>query len=62
MADRKRGRYMTTPSGLIRKNVYLPPDVEEELREAAHRRRRSESDLIRQGVVELLERLREEDQ
>lgn len=50
---------MTTSGGLVRKVVYLPPEVEEELRDLAHGLRRTESDLIREAVAEHLQRLRE---
>lgn len=55
---RRSGKYSTTPGGLRRKVVYLPPEVEEELRDTAHRLERTESDLIREAVKAYLGRLR----
>lgn len=57
--DRPRGKYATTPGGLVRKVAYLPPDVAEELRETAHQLRLRESELIREAVKKHLRRLRE---
>lgn len=50
---------METPGGLVRLIVYLPPELEHELRDVAHDQRRSKSDLIREAVAEHLRRLRE---
>ncbi|HSL84718.1 MAG TPA: CopG family transcriptional regulator [Thermoanaerobaculia bacterium] len=50
---------METPGGLIRLIVYLTPELEEELRDLAHERRRSKSEMIREAVAEHLKRLRE---
>ena len=41
--------------------VYLPPDVEKDLRETAFQSERSESEILRTAVVEYLRRLKEED-
>ena len=41
--------------------VYLPPEVEAELREAAHRFERTESDLLREALKEYLKRLKKEE-
>ena len=55
--ERRRGKYATTAGGLRRKVVYLPPEVEEQLRAAAYRLERTESDLLRQAIQEFLKRL-----
>ncbi len=59
MTGPARGKGMETPGGLVRLIVYLPPDLEGELRDVAHDQRRSKSDLIREAVREHLRRLRE---
>lgn len=46
--------YGTTSGGLLRKRVYLPPEMEAELRELAYRERRSESDILREALQEYL--------
>jgi len=46
----------TTAGGLIRRNVYLPPEYAEKLRALSERLYRSESDLIRDAIREYLER------
>jgi len=58
---RRGGKYFKTRGGLIRKVVYLPPEVETELRETAFRLERSESEILRTAVVEYLRRLKEDD-
>lgn len=45
-----------TPGGLIRRVVYLPPELAEQLQDLAERRYRAESDLIREAVREYIER------
>lgn len=45
-----------TPGGLIRRVVYLPPELAELLQDLSARRYRAESDLIREAVREYLER------
>ena len=45
-----------TPGGLIRRVVYLPPELAEQLQSLAERRYRAESDLIREAVREYVER------
>jgi predicted DNA-binding protein len=60
-AERRKGKYATTSGGLRRKVVYLPPEAEAELREAAHRLERTESDLLREALREYLDRLRGEE-
>lgn len=45
-----------TPGGLIRRVVYLPPELAQELQDLAERRFRAESDLIREAVREFVER------
>lgn len=45
-----------TPGGLIRRNVYLPPELAEQLRELSEELYRPESDLIREAIREYLER------
>jgi predicted DNA-binding protein len=59
MGERRKGKHFTTAGGLVRKVVYLPPNLEDELRDLAHELRRTESDLIREAVAEHLRRLRE---
>jgi hypothetical protein len=41
-------------SGLVRKNFWLPEEVEELLRRKSFEERRSQSDLIREGLERLL--------
>jgi Arc/MetJ-type ribon-helix-helix transcriptional regulator len=48
---------MRTPGGLVRTVLYLPEELKEALRDLAHRERRSESDVLRQALRELLDRL-----
>lgn len=45
-----------TPGGLVRRVVYLPPELAEQLRDLSQRLYRPESDLIREAVRELLAR------
>jgi metal-responsive CopG/Arc/MetJ family transcriptional regulator len=45
-----------TSGGLIRRVVYLPPELAEQLQDLARRRYRAESDLIREAVREYVER------
>jgi len=45
-----------TPGGLIRRVVYLPPELAELLQDLAERRCRAEADLIREAVREDIER------
>jgi metal-responsive CopG/Arc/MetJ family transcriptional regulator len=46
----------TTPGGLIRRNVYLPRELVEQLQALSERLYRPESDLIREAVREYLAR------
>jgi hypothetical protein len=46
-----------TPGGLVRKCCYLDPEEAERLRRVAFRLERSESDLLREGIADLLDRL-----
>lgn len=48
------GKFATTTGGLRRKVVYLPPEIEEALRDLAHEERLSESELVRQALQEFL--------
>jgi hypothetical protein len=56
---RTKGKYHSTPGGLIRKVAYLEPEAAAELRELAHRIERPESDLIREAVRDFLRKARE---
>ena len=51
---------MTTSGGLVRTVLYLPEAMKEELRDLAHRERRSESDVLREALRAYLERGGEE--
>lgn len=55
---RPKGKYHSTPGGLVRKVAYLEPELAAELREVAHQQERPESDLIREAVREHLKKLR----
>lgn len=48
------GKHATTGGGLRRKVVYLPPEIEEALRDLAHEERISESEVLRQALQEYL--------
>lgn len=54
----KGGETTKIAGGLQRTVVYLPPEVEEELRDTAHWLECTESDLIREAVKAYLVRLR----
>ena len=60
MAARKSKRIpevkSRTPGGLIRRVVYLPPELAEQLQDFSTRRYRPESDLVREAIREYLER------
>jgi hypothetical protein len=47
----------STSGGLVRKCCYLDPEEARRLRRAAFDLERSESDLMREAVMELLDRL-----
>lgn len=47
----------STSGGLVRKSTYLDPEDARRLRRAAFELERSESDLLREAVVDLLDRL-----
>lgn len=53
----KRRPKPTTPGGLVRKCTYLDPEEADRLRRLAFELERSESDLMREGLSELLDRL-----
>lgn len=46
-----------TPGGLVRKCCYLDPEEADRLRLLAFRLERSESDILREAIGELLDRL-----
>ncbi len=50
----KGGHTTTTPGGLVRKGFIITPEQAEELRERAHRERRSESELVREALQDFL--------
>lgn len=50
------GRHSRTAGGLVRKVLYLSEEMSEELRELAHRERRSESDVLREALAAHLAR------
>lgn len=52
----------TTPGGLVRKCCYLDPEEADRLRRVSFELERSESDLMREGLSELLDRLEDEEQ
>jgi hypothetical protein len=51
-----------TPGGLIRKCCYLDPEEALRLRRMAFEAERSESDLMREAIGALLDRLKEGDE
>ena len=53
----KRRPKPTTPGGLVRKCCYIDPEEADRLRRLAFELERSESDLMREGLSELLDRL-----
>jgi predicted transcriptional regulator len=57
----KRRPKPMTPGGLVRKCAYLDPEEADRLRRIAFRLERSESDLMREALAELLDRLEGED-
>jgi hypothetical protein len=48
------GTTTVTRRGWVKKNLWMPPELAEQLRETAFRLRTSEADLIRRGVEALL--------
>jgi len=44
------GTTTVTASGMVKKNLWIPSEMAEELRAVAYRERRSEADLIREGL------------
>jgi len=56
----KRRPKPTTPGGLVRKCCYIDPEEADRLRRLAFALERSESDLMREGLSELLDRLEAE--
>jgi predicted transcriptional regulator len=49
-----------TPGGLVRKCCYVDPEEAARLRRVAFELERSESDLMREAISELLDRLEED--
>jgi hypothetical protein len=50
------GTTTVTQSGMVKKNLWIPRDEAEALRDKAYRERRSEADIIREGLRVVLER------
>lgn len=50
------GTTTVTKSGMVKKNLWIPEADAEELREKAFVERRSEADIIREGLSLVLER------
>lgn len=44
------GTTTVTRSGMVKKNLWIPREIAEKLRERAYVEHRSEADLIRQGL------------
>ena len=49
------GTTTVTKSGMVKKNLWIPQDEAEALREKAFHERRSEADIIREGLRVVLE-------
>lgn len=49
------GTTTVTKSGMVKKNLWIPRDEAEALREKAFHERRSEADIIREGLRAVLE-------
>lgn len=49
------GTTTVTKSGMVKKNLWIPRDEAEALREKAYVERRSEADIIREGLRAVLE-------
>jgi hypothetical protein len=49
------GTTTVTKSGMVKKNLWIPQDEAEMLREKAFHERRSEADIIREGLRTVLE-------
>jgi hypothetical protein len=50
------GTTTVTKSGMVKKNLWIPQDEAELLREKAFQERRSEADIIREGLRTVLEK------
>lgn len=48
------GTTTVTRKGWVKKNLWMPPDLAEQLRETAFRLRISEAELIRRGLEKVL--------
>ncbi|HEX2253411.1 MAG TPA: hypothetical protein VHQ65_09105 [Thermoanaerobaculia bacterium] len=48
------GTTTVTKSGMVKKNLWIPRDEAEELRRRAFEERRSEADIIREGLRQVL--------
>lgn len=55
-AGPKGGKTTRTPGGLVRKSMLLTEKLSEELREHAHRERRSESEIVREALEDYFDR------
>jgi alpha-amylase/alpha-mannosidase (GH57 family) len=44
------GRTTRTPSGMVKKNLWVSEDLAEALREKAYHERRTEAEILRQGL------------
>ena len=51
------GTTTVTPSGLVKKNLWIPARDAERLRKAAYELRTSEADIVRRGLSLILEKL-----
>lgn len=49
------GTTTVTKSGMVKKNLWIPQDEAEALREKAFHERRSEADIIREGLRSVLD-------
>lgn len=49
------GTTTVTKSGMVKKNLWIPRDEAEALRDKAYNERRSEADIIREGLRVVLE-------
>jgi hypothetical protein len=49
------GTTTVTKSGMVKKNLWIPQDEAEALREKAFHERRSEADIIREGLRVVLD-------
>jgi hypothetical protein len=55
MVGPRGGTTTVTKSGMVKKNLWIPRDEAEALREKAFNERRSEADIIREGLRSVLD-------